>query len=937
MNRLILVLSVLAASLSLSLASEPGLQQSFESRSTLFQAGAADAPFQELQHDLSAATAHTGQKSEHIRIQAEQGTYVYYAYPVGRAMLFDDFKAKVWVKANRPGTQLLVRLVLPKERDAKQLDQPLTTLLRGDTYQLAGRWDQLQLQAPLKKLDEQKQLLRAEFGRDLNFEGAFVDQVLLNVLGGPGLNEVWIDDLEVSPVVGAALDAKTNAFATSLPRTPTANGAAAGASPTPRDAVIELNQDRLLVNKQPFLLRGVRHAGSSLKTLRTAGFNTLWVEGMPEPKTLNEALSLGFWLVPNLQAVGQERGKPEQWLAAADLTARVKAYPQPEAVLCWQVGANLTAEAADATEQAVRAIRNADPNQGRPVGAALWDGFRPYGRQLDMQGVHRWPLYTGLELDEYWDWLESRGNLAGSNLYVWTWVQTHFPEWLQDRMKDQASPGSELHAKLAEQPPEPSPEQIRLLTYLSLGAGCRGLAYWLDRPLTEEPGDKIRFLSLALLNQELQLLEPMLAAVKQCTWTTPDPKRPELRLALFRFDGGMLAVPIWMGKGSQHVPGQLAENNLTLVVPGAPQDGQAWEVNPTVVRPLRRERVPGGMRIVLPEFGLNAVVLFTSDFGLVGKLQQSIAATSRKAAQWSYDLAYDQLAKVERIDKQLAEIGHPEGSSSALLGDARKHLQEAQAAWQRGGVTDYRIAYEASQRALRPLRLLMRAHWQRAVGGVDAPICSPYAVCFETLPAHYRMVSDVRASQSLPNLLQHGQFEEAMSQTVPGWSLQQTTLDGVSLRAERVAEDPKEGKQCLKLEIAPGDGHARPVALERTFLALHSPPVQLKPGTLVRISGWIKIPQPIVATNDGVLFFDSCGGDPLALRLKGKTPWRQFSLYRRVPASGEISVTLGLTGLGVACFDDVRIEPLVAPQPAASASAAAPPGGTKAKIEFDQP
>ena len=50
----------------------------------------------------------------------------------------------------------------------------------------------------------------------------------------------------------------------------------------------------------------------------------------------------------------------------------------------------------------------------------------------------------------------------------------------------------------------------------------------------------------------------------------------------------------------------------------------------------------------------------------------------------------------------------------------------------------------------------------------------------------------------------------------------------------------------------------------------------------------------------------------LAVRLTEPTPWKKITLYRRVPASGQISVTLALTGLGEAYFDDVRIEPLSA-------------------------
>ena len=102
-----------------------------------------------------------------------------------------------------------------------------------------------------------------------------------------------------------------------------------------------------------------------------------------------------------------------------------------------------------------------------------------------------------------------------------------------------------------------------------------------------------------------------------------------------------------------------------------------------------------------------------------------------------------------------------------------------------------------------------------------------------------------------------------------------------------------------------------PEALERTFLAVDSPKVRVAPGTLVRISGWIRIPQAITATADGALMYDSVGGEPLAVRLTAPMGWKKFELYRRAPSSGEVSVTLALTGIGSAHFDDVRIEPML--------------------------
>jgi hypothetical protein len=70
------------------------------------------------------------------------------------------------------------------------------------------------------------------------------------------------------------------------------------------------------------------------------------------------------------------------------------------------------------------------------------------------------------------------------------------------------------------------------------------------------------------------------------------------------------------------------------------------------------------------------------------------------------------------------------------------------------------------------------------------------------------------------------------------------------------------------------------------------------------------VPAPIVGSPDGALLFDSAGGEPLAVRTSVPCPWKQFILYRTVPASGVLNVTLALSGIGTVYFDDVRIEPM---------------------------
>src|SRR5262249_44694598 len=143
--------------------------------------------------------------AEHIRLSIQPPYHtepaVNYYYPTPRAPVTDELSVTVWVRATRPGVQLRARLVLPRERHPDRVDEPLTTLVPGDTLTLFNRWQPLKINQPGKLLRQQQQVMRAMFNRDLDFTGAYIDRLILNLYPGqPGQIDVYIDDLEIGPV-----------------------------------------------------------------------------------------------------------------------------------------------------------------------------------------------------------------------------------------------------------------------------------------------------------------------------------------------------------------------------------------------------------------------------------------------------------------------------------------------------------------------------------------------------------------------------------------------------------------------------------------------------------------------------------------------------------------------------------------------------------------
>jgi hypothetical protein len=323
-------------------------------------------------------------------------------------------------------------------------------------------------------------------------------------------------------------------------------------------------------------------------------------------------------------------------------------------------------------------------------------------------------------------------------------------------------------------------------------------------------------------------------------------------------------------------------------------------------------RESGGCVVRLENFSLTSAILFTSDFsqkGMVVTLQNQQRDLGRMAAQWLHDQAQEEIEKTERVVTELEAIAPALSDARALLARARSALARCH----RHRINaEHTEAYEQAEVALRALRLLRRAYWDRAVRDIDSPVCTPYGVSFYTLPQHWRMLGQMQALYPpAPSVLPGGDFEMSTDQALPGWiAPTPQNLDPVQCRVRRVTDRRVSGRQSVLLQVWPNHPKEEPDCLERTAATLHSPEVQLPPGTYVRISAKVFIPAALRGSPDGLMFYDSSVGEGLAMRMTDATKnWRRVSLYRKVGPSGKIRVTLSLNAIGAAYVDDVTIEP----------------------------
>ena len=89
--------------------------------------------------------------------------------------------------------------------------------------------------------------------------------------------------------------------------------------------------------------------------------------------------------------------------------------------------------------------------------------------------------------------------------------------------------------------------------------------------------------------------------------------------------------------------------------------------------------------------------------------------------------------------------------------------------------------------------------------------------------------------------------------------------------------------------------------------------MKVKTGEFVRIHGWVNVPNAFVGSQDGLRITDTLGGPAMAERVPITSGWQEFTLYRGVEKTGEISVSFEMTGIGVANIDEVTIRTIPLP------------------------
>lgn len=846
--------------------------ESFESGETAWRVADADCGYRIGAHQRTSQTAYSGRGCEALQVVAGPGTFLHYVYEIPRARVIAEWSPTVWVKADRPGLQFMARVVLPRSADPRT-GAPLMALLRGDLYERVGSWQQLAIRQADQLLNRQVRVLRSQFGADIDAREAFVDLVVLNVYGGAGVTNLWIDDLEI---VGQVPQVSYG--------TPAADAAPAGAAgPGPvgglggQRAAIRLQGSVLLGAGRPLFPRVVESNGEPLEWLQSLGFNTVRLSAPATPIQLREAARLGLWLVAP---------PPPDAVITAD----------HDPILAWDLGSRLTEDRLELTRQWSGQLRRADLQAERPLICSAEQRLWAYSRLTNLLLVPALPLGGGMSPAEYGAWFRQRAGLARPGTPLWAAIPTEPDAAVMEQW-----------SALALEPPlslVAEADQVTLLTYQALASGARGLLYTSRSPLDRSDADtQLRARTLRRLNLELQLLEPWVAG--GASVTEIDAGAADLRMVALQTERASLLIVIAQAPGQQFTVGPVPERTLSLIVPSVVNAPQVYRVTAAGLRTLTHRRVAGGVRLTLEEPGLVSLVALTQDPLVLGHLTRVVSSTQGEVVRLQYELASAGLQLVEQVHARVVGELPETPVVTQWLSQARAHLRHCELLL---AASDWSAAATYAERTANGLRQVRRHDSDQAARSFPTPVSSPYCVSFATLPSHWEMAVRLQSApqwESPP--LPAGDCDNLDHLRATGWRNESTREGTLQTLVEVSPENPHGGRAALRLQAWSPDGPDRPPLLESPPIQIRSAPVRVRRGQLVQIRGWVRMPNRGPTSGDGLLVYDSLAGPALGERIPVTEGWREFVLYRAAPGGTDVCLIVALTGCGEAWLDDVSI------------------------------
>ncbi|TWT32659.1 hypothetical protein [Blastopirellula retiformator] len=848
-----------------SAAAQASYQENFEGAQTSFQLLDLDIDFRVVRHERTQQVVRSGRGAETIAFEGTSGSKLMFGAAVPHSTVISDLKPTLWVKGDRPGAQLVVRIVFPRFTDSNGI--PATMLLGGSTYQQSGRWQQLTMGDLKADVERRTAALRAQYGPEFDPREAYVDTVGLNLYAGPGFTEYWFDDLEM--VGQLTPQGEKSPVSVSL----RAGGMRTEEIGTPPVSVVTRDGNLLLVDNQPLAHRVIDYHGEPLPMLRQLGFNAIRLNQAPDEALLYDLQRNGMTFVAPPPQQGTIDGVYQRLLA-------------------WQIPTSERAE--DFPNFALTAddIRRADQGANRPVLAAPTNSLYEHSRFADII-LHNVPMIGGsTSAMEITAEIEKRSLFCSPTTTHWSVIETDYPDETR-RQLEALSSLPQISAAI-------EADQLQEHLFLAASGGARGFVYTSRSTLADEqPVNEYRRAALELANRRLMVVEPWIAAANQLTPVTTN--NPTIKATMLSTPTAKLLIVVRTAPGDQFTVAPPQSRAIEIQVPGVPTDSEPYVLHNSSYQPMQHSRRSGGMRLVLHDQSRVALIVLTQDPIVLRDMRRRLQENGRRITELQYEIAQQTLSLARDVTAQLRG---GDQVANTLIAAAWGDLREAQRGLEVGSIA---TAEAKITDAMTALQQVQRLQWERTIAQYYSPLTNPLTISYDLLPLALQLQSRLAILEPSANRLAGGDMEDLSFLLATGWRQTEYPTPGVKRLCELTSTDVKEGNYALHLGVF-AENEQAPVLSGLPPLKIDSAVVDVQPGQLLLIRGWVKVSSQTAPGKNALSIYDSLGGRRLGLHLPAINQWQEFSLIRAADKAGEMRLTFEMTGFAEATIDEVTVE-----------------------------
>lgn len=862
----------------------------------------------------------------HIRNSGNAGPVVL-AAAIEPSRLHYDFRASLQAESTVRGGRLALQILLPRQEDPRT-GQPLVLYLPGDMIETAEAVQELEVSVTRRSVDALLRRTRAELNRsDIRMQEAVITGVAFLAEAVPG--EVWLDlgDAQSGPSIVPPESVRE--LIESL------HADADQPSDERTFAPLDVELGAIMLSGRPVVLRMIPDHQEHTEQLKELGVNAVWIADFGETERSRELWEQRYAVLAT---------PPHPKFQPGDFSTVLRSLP-PLDQFCphvsgWYYGTRVSPQDLPQLLAWSREVRSADRVYQRLQMADMTGSESAAAREIDLVGLGRHVVGREEGFGALRNLLLHRQKMAGQLSFPWTWIQTE-PSALQQSWR-----GAGVQ-------PLVEPEQVQHQVYAALSAGYRGLGYWKTKRLQpDQPHDREISLAIELANLEISLLEPFLARGRREGYlalqpaSDPDSPAPRGRsqsslalslngtpsgvtvtgldspaghdAAVISSPGATLILAVAWDDVSQFVPAPMYEREVSMIV-AASETASAWQISTSGVRSLPREVTAGGLAIRISNFDRNAMVVVTSDTGIIRGLEQRIQAMSANAATKSLELASLKYVRVLGTLELLREQHSVPAGADRLLAAAREALDRGS---HERRSNDFREASLFAADALRNLRLLQHLCWKDAAAELTAPTASPHAISFSTLPEHWRLLQTLREQQSriTENLLPGGAFDSPKPPFQEGWTRQSAGNAIFSTTTDLITSGSS--GRLLRLAAWYSDASVKSGTRDDLMpLTVSTPEIPVTAGDVMLVRGKVRRGLAVTAgSRRPLMIHDSELGPELALRPELRSDWIPFEMIRPIAKDGQFRVSFSLTGQAEIHLDDIEVRCL----PAAHAGSAGP-------------